>query len=282
MLKILRAIEIVAKNEPNFDSSAGDEIDYHKFSDNTLSLLFSFVFGEDVEKDGKGVKAESKIMALQNNSSIATSSNDVGNIQQSDSTVVVKIEQSNKRVATLLLSQEVWYNLNQIMLKKMIPTIVAAGDRANEVDSLVSLLSYPRLNDHYPVSRTSLIWGANFPVALKNSEHVTVTDSSLAEVSNDTASLVSLFAGPWFCDPVSRTSSDLALRAIKSGSDDSNGLKNDSNDNSSDVEESFDDTISNENTAVIDESDDSLVFDSTTLDAKLIALYSKPSQRNSF
>lgn len=42
MLKILRAIEIVAENEPNAVIS-GDDIDFNKLSDNTLQLLRAFV-----------------------------------------------------------------------------------------------------------------------------------------------------------------------------------------------------------------------------------------------
>lgn len=64
-LNILRAIEIVAENEPNAVIS-GDDIDFNKLSDNTLQLLRAFVKNKHIPVRASATSDESLDQAENN------------------------------------------------------------------------------------------------------------------------------------------------------------------------------------------------------------------------
>lgn len=51
MLKIVRAVELVAQHEPEFNLSGNGDIDFNKLSDGTLSILHQFLFSNQPPLD---------------------------------------------------------------------------------------------------------------------------------------------------------------------------------------------------------------------------------------
>lgn len=87
---------------------------------------------------------------------------------------------------SIRFTEDMWFNLANIMRNKFARVLQAAGDRIGEIDSVVSLFSDQWFRGSLPVSKYSLVW--DFRNSVNTDDGSGAEELSIDDVHNDSSS----------------------------------------------------------------------------------------------